>query len=727
MMGFSAVGVQALEKDENILLGAPGYRDFSGSVIRQWTDNREEQLELEKLLEVVDSRLPTFNSYLGYAITTGFFDANLEYVVIGAPRHRHFDGKVLIHPLSDFSERKRNRFQGYLIEVNGKPEAKGEYFGASLLALDINNDKFDDLIVGAPLYSTNRDRDIGRIYVFLMNDKGTEFIKEELISGHKSGGRFGSAMASSDINLDGYRDAIIGAPYESNSDGSMGAVYIYMGSELGLNLKFREPEFLIDIITAIEVKLSVQLPNESSDIFCKDCGIAKTISKYSGQRIERNLIEGLHDTIDIEISVINSGEASLNTEPEFLIDIITAIEVKLSVQLPNESSDIFCKDCGIAKSHSTFAYIDFEHGCQSGKCLSRLRLTAISKYSGQRIERNLIEGLHDTIDIEISVINSGEASLNTVVDIKMTPILLDLTNSAEADRCKPMTNTSSYRCEVSRILQKNSKENLNLHFIVARIPTNNIQIDFKVESSSDIEKTSKLTDSMNFEIIRKASLMIMSEATNNFSFSDKTPRVSFHVSYSLVKSGPSSIDSAFIELRLPHNIIVPDSNCDKNSDYCSKYLCRLPKFNSGAYSQPFTLSLSLIPSRIKDKNFNQIVFKLNSELKVEDKVKFETQITSFTSMSVYMARDVPIIDEKVEPWVLFLSAGFGVFILIITVIVLIRYGFFRRKKLEEIEKVKQRMSMRPDMYDINVLDLDDEDLDETSTSNDKQKHEKPSK
>ncbi|CAG2121140.1 unnamed protein product, partial [Medioppia subpectinata] len=232
MMGFSAVGVQALERDENILLGAPGYRDFSGTVIRQWTDNREEQLELEKLLEVVDSRLPTFNSYLGYAITTGFFDANLEYVVIGAPRHRHFDGKVLIHPLSDFSERKRNRFQGYLIEVNGKPEAKGEYFGASLLALDINNDKFDDLIVGAPLYSTNRDRDIGRIY-------GTEFIKEELITGHKSGGRFGSAMSSSDINLDGYRDAIIGAPYESNSDGSMGAVYIYMGSELGLNLKFR--------------------------------------------------------------------------------------------------------------------------------------------------------------------------------------------------------------------------------------------------------------------------------------------------------------------------------------------------------------------------------------------------------------------------------------------------------------------------------------------------------
>jgi len=72
--------------------------------------------------------------------------------------------------LSDLSGR-RNRFREYLIEVNGKSEAKGEYFGASLLTLDINNDKFDDLIVGAPFYSNERHREIGRIYVYLMNDK----------------------------------------------------------------------------------------------------------------------------------------------------------------------------------------------------------------------------------------------------------------------------------------------------------------------------------------------------------------------------------------------------------------------------------------------------------------------------------------------------------------------------------------------------------------------------
>jgi len=41
----------------------------------------------------------------------------------------------------------------------------GEYFGAALCAVDVNNDGFDDLIVGAPLNSNNQEE--GRIYVYL--------------------------------------------------------------------------------------------------------------------------------------------------------------------------------------------------------------------------------------------------------------------------------------------------------------------------------------------------------------------------------------------------------------------------------------------------------------------------------------------------------------------------------------------------------------------------------
>lgn len=116
--------------------------------------------------------------------------------------------------------------------------------------------------------------------------------------------------------------------------------------------------------------------------------------------------------------------------------------------------------------------------------------------------------------------------------------------------------------------------------------------------------------------------------------------------------------------------------CGKTSKYCSKYLCQLPNFDSGESSHSFTLNLALIPSQIKIKEFEAINFRIISEIKIEDKVKFETEISSTASMSIFMARDVPIIDEPIELWVLMSSAGFAIFILIITVIILIRVRIY---------------------------------------------------
>lgn len=46
----------------------------------------------------------------------------------------------------------------------------GEYFGSCLLAINLNNDLYTDLIIGAPFYSPagpNGDR--GRAYVYISN------------------------------------------------------------------------------------------------------------------------------------------------------------------------------------------------------------------------------------------------------------------------------------------------------------------------------------------------------------------------------------------------------------------------------------------------------------------------------------------------------------------------------------------------------------------------------
>ncbi len=64
--------------------------------------------------------------------------------------------------------------------------------------------------------------------------------------------------------------------------------------------------------------------------------------------------------------------------------------------------------------------------------------------------------------------------------------------------------------------------------------------------------------------------------------------------------------------------------------------------------------------------------RINSELKIEDKVRFESEITSSQSMIIHFSRKEAIVDEKIEPWILFVSAGVGIFVLIIAVILLIK-------------------------------------------------------
>ncbi len=80
----------------------------------------------------------------------------------------------------------------------------------------------------------------------------------------------------------------------------------------------------------------------------------------------------------------------------------------------------------------------------------------------------------------------------------------------------------------------------------------------------------------------------------------------------------------------------------------------------------------MIPSRIKAKEYNGIDLRINSELKIEDKVRFESEITSSQPMIIHFSRKEAIINEKIEPWILFVSAGVGIFVLIIAVIILIK-------------------------------------------------------
>jgi len=112
-------------------------------------------------------------------------------------------------------------------------ENANDRFGFSVSnAGNVNNDNFDDVIVGAPYYDDGGNSDAGKAYIFNgSSSSSADILSSETypqMTGGAAGDHFGWSVANcSDINTDGsYDDVIVGAPDTTN-----GNAYIYYGGD----------------------------------------------------------------------------------------------------------------------------------------------------------------------------------------------------------------------------------------------------------------------------------------------------------------------------------------------------------------------------------------------------------------------------------------------------------------------------------------------------------------
>ena len=91
----------------------------------------------------------------GSAIVQGNFFANdnkSEHFAIGAPKANKLTGRVYV--CYKCFDPKAERNPSFQVEVDSSQKQTGERFGAAVAAVDVDGDGIDELVVGAPLYSS---------------------------------------------------------------------------------------------------------------------------------------------------------------------------------------------------------------------------------------------------------------------------------------------------------------------------------------------------------------------------------------------------------------------------------------------------------------------------------------------------------------------------------------------------------------------------------------------
>ncbi|MCC7260385.1 MAG: FG-GAP repeat protein, partial [Alphaproteobacteria bacterium] len=157
----------------------------------------------------------------------GRVDAGAAYIVFGDPANA---SELDLNNAADLEA---------ITRIEGDDES--DQCGWAVASGDMNDDGFDDVVVGAWRATGTAGAGSGEVYVIYgradiagsvidLNDSpGTH--NETRILGEAAIDRLGWAVASGDFNADGFDDLLLGAPWAERSEGSeAGRAYVLYGS-----------------------------------------------------------------------------------------------------------------------------------------------------------------------------------------------------------------------------------------------------------------------------------------------------------------------------------------------------------------------------------------------------------------------------------------------------------------------------------------------------------------
>ncbi|KAH9498319.1 Integrin alpha-4 [Bulinus truncatus] len=454
--GFSA------DMDEKFMaIGSHGVFNFEGSVYVHDLNNLS--VTHETYVQVHKSNLNT-TSYglLGYSVKFGRFCTERFTdicLAAGAPNKFSFGQVNLLVKNSKNTSTKHIKVQQ---EINGTEMWSN--FGYSLGVISLKNDDYDQLLVGAPLYTEwgNPDHipDQGVVYQFYYSSDTQNFEKRDTIldGSGQAFARFGSAISNiGDINLDEFPDIAIGAPGENDNAGS---IYIYLGSATGLSNSYSQriqasQELTVEIgvinkaetaygVTAnIEIDTFVLFIRAKSDHSCEPGTISEDVTDINLGKdktfITCNFFEPLDPTGHLKFNVVFDTDQD-NVKKNYL-QIKVDVMPKNPAHNPEISQDnnlkIMQKKVFII-SDITLASLSSPNDLTKSKSQESEKNSELLNVTHKILVKNQGPSFLPTTKISVAIpfYLKDDVQLVTQADVKM------LTQAGEA-LCKSTSNTEA--------------------------------------------------------------------------------------------------------------------------------------------------------------------------------------------------------------------------------------------------------------------------------------------
>lgn len=250
-----ALAVGDLDDDgvDDLVVGAPAFNKAGAAFLfRAVSTNLAYHYTIVENTSGADA--PSSNDQFGAALAIGNFDKAkvpgttrfVKELAVGAPNKGNPAGSGRAFVFKPSWDPNWGLYVGLVqatyfgqASVPGQTNLAGDAFGSSLLAADLDQNGFDDLVVGVPKKDVGTKVDAGGVEIF-RGLAGTILTGHSLLaqspwSSTSAGDKFGASAIVGDFNGDGPAELVVGAPNHLNSWLSLyngmtaGAVDVYVG------------------------------------------------------------------------------------------------------------------------------------------------------------------------------------------------------------------------------------------------------------------------------------------------------------------------------------------------------------------------------------------------------------------------------------------------------------------------------------------------------------------